>query len=82
LQPNDYIQIGYHLHQVVSPVYANSSNQADIEIWPSLREALSDEAIFLIRNTRGIFRLADNTRSWSVTELKTYGLQFKAVEAR
>jgi hypothetical protein len=84
LLPGDYIQIGLSMHIVASPtpIAADAAGKCQIEIWPSLREAFGGDNAITFANVKGMFRLADNTRSWSATELKTYGISFKAVEAR
>jgi hypothetical protein len=83
LKVGDYIQIGYRLHVVIgTDVNAGADGKATIEIWPSLREALADGVSIVTSNCKGLFRLADNERSWSATQAKTYGVSFKAVEAR
>jgi hypothetical protein len=83
LLPGDYIQLGYRLHCVVgAPVSSDATGKATIEIWPSLREAQTDGTPLVLNNTKGLFRLAENKREWTVRETKTLGLSFKVIEAR
>ena len=84
LNPGDYIQIGYRLYLNTETVSANSSGDATLSVWPQLR---SEDATFLdgeaitTHNCVGLFRLKDNSQSWSTTEAKSYGFQFSAMEA-
>lgn len=66
LLPGDYLQVGYRLHMVLyAPVDADSSGNALIPIWPSLREAPTASAPIELANPMGLFRLAKNKRGWS-----------------
>jgi hypothetical protein len=82
LLPGDYIQLGVRLHKSVVTVSADALGNADIEIWPSLREAVAPNVPIITDHCVGLFRLAENKRTWSVSETKTYGISFKATEAR
>jgi hypothetical protein len=84
LAPDDYIQIGYYLYSVaqLTTVDSDANGEAAIDIWPSLRAAPPDGEALILSNTSGIFRLADNTRSWNIDEAHIFGMQFKCVEAR
>ena len=84
LYPGDYIQIGYRLYMVVgtSAYSSDGSGLSQVEIWPSLRDALNGGESIIVSNTKGLFRLADPKREWDVTDAKTYGISFKLMEAR
>jgi hypothetical protein len=83
LLPRDYIQIGCRLYNVVSaPVNSDSSGNATINIWPSLREQVTDGTAIITVNCTGLFRLASNDREYTFRETKTVGLSFKCEEAR
>lgn len=83
LMPLDYIQIGYRLYNVVSnPVSSDSSGNATINIWPSLREAPTSGTPIITSNCTGLFRLASNDREYTFRETKTVGLAFKCSEVR
>ena len=84
LQPGDYLQVGMRLHMVAGPigVYPDGNGNAQIEIWPSLRENQASGLLIGVYNPTGLFRLADNKREWSVDEARHAGISFKAVEAR
>jgi hypothetical protein len=83
LMPRDYIQIGYRLYNVISaPVNSDSSGNATITLWPSLREQVTDGTPIVTVNCTGLFRLASNDREYTFRETKTVGLSFKCEEAR
>lgn len=82
LLTGDYITVGYRLHMVLQDVNADAAGKASTEVWPSLREAIADGVTVITQGTTGLFRLADNARSWSVNQAKIYTFSFKAVEAR
>jgi hypothetical protein len=84
LMPCDYIQVGWRLHMVMSPtvITADASGNATIPIWPGLREAVVDAQPINFLNASGLFRLASDTREWSLNETRLWGISFKAVEAR
>lgn len=81
----DWIQFGStttsRLHKVLQDFTANGSGQATIEIWPALRDALSDNAAFVTTEPKGIWRLGSNERTWDVGRALIYGLRFACVEA-
>lgn len=81
----DWIQFGSgsstRLHMVVADFTANGSGVATIEIWPGLREQQADNAAIVKTNTLGQWRLAENTREWSIGLAKLYGIRFSCVEA-
>jgi hypothetical protein len=81
LLPGDLLQVGYRLYTNVYPVNADISGEAIINIWPNLRESPADSTSIVLANTTGIWRLADNARRWSISAMKTYGVQFKIREA-
>lgn len=89
LAVGDQIQIGYRLHTVCGSsaggqVNSDSSGNAQIEIWPSLRDAYTSapEAI-ITSGTTGLWMLDSNERGWMVSAQDLLvTISFKAVEAR
>lgn len=84
----DWVQIGAgasaHLHKVVE----SGSQSADsptaagtVEIWPRTRSAYADGQPITVSSAKGLWRLASNTRQWSLEEAQLYGVAFSAVEA-
>jgi hypothetical protein len=84
MSPGDYVQLGGRLHKVVNRdrIDAFFDNSANLEVWPVVREALVDNQAVVVQSPVGLFRLSDNSREWNISEMKMYGLNFKAVEAR
>jgi hypothetical protein len=84
LLPGDYIQIGLRMHVVVgAPVdaYGGGGNAA-IPIWPCLREQPTDKIAVVTSGPRGIWRLDNNKRAYSLDKSKMYAFGFKVTEAR
>jgi hypothetical protein len=82
LLPGDYVQIGLRLHTVLNTVNSDSNGNAVLQLWPSLRETPVDGLALILHNCKGMFRLADNKRTWSQSETRLYGISLKIVEAR
>jgi hypothetical protein len=82
LQPGDWLQIGLRLYRTtLAVVNADSSGNAVVNIWPPLRESPADATVVQLNNTQGLWRLKSNTRKWSITAARLYGLQFEIREA-
>jgi hypothetical protein len=85
LLAGDYIQLGTAatatLHKVLFPVDSDSSGNATIEIWPSLRRTVAQNETVFYLNTVGRFRLSENFSEWSINNSNAYQLSFDAVEA-
>lgn len=79
----NHLQIGYRLYQNLNDATADGSGNATLSIWPSLREAVSDGTAIVTSNTKGLWRLAKNQRSYSydVTRL-TRGISIPIMEYR
>ena len=83
LLSGDLIQIGYRLHMVVDDtVNSDPSGAATINIWPSVREAISVNASIITSNPVGLFRLADNKRTVNYSPAQLTTLSFHAIEVR
>ena len=82
LLAGDYIQIGYRLHRVLTDASSDSSGNALLNIWPSLREQPSNMTAVVTSNTVGLWRLASNQRTWSVDYTKLTRLSFPILEYR
>lgn len=78
----DYIQIGSagsaRLHKVMVDFTGTGAN-ADLEIFPSIRTTVSSVAAVL-SNTKGLFRLTDNTHSWNESRDNLFTMSFDAME--
>jgi hypothetical protein len=78
LLPGDAIQVGYRFHRVLDPVNSDVNGDAAITIWPSLREVPADGTKIILKNPQGLFRLANNKRTWSISNAlhTTMSIQF------
>ena len=85
LKAGDYIQLGFgstsRLHKVLEDVDTNSSGEATLNLFPSVRTAPTDNSAVTVSNARGCFRLTSNVTSWDVNTVAVYGVTFGAVEA-
>jgi hypothetical protein len=85
LRAGDFIQIGtgtsQRLYKVLTDANSDGSGLATLDIFPSLREGVSDNQSIAITDTEGTFRLAANERTWNVDKARIYGIDFKAEEA-
>ena len=85
MRKGDYIQLGTglsaKLHMLISDASSDSSGVANLNIVPALRQSPADNASIIVNNARGLFKLTQNTFSWSVNPGPIYRLSFEAVEA-
>ena len=85
LLPGDYIQLGSggsaYLYKVLTQVDSDGSGEATLDIWPNLRVSPADNAVVVVSNTKGRFRLKDNMQQWQINEISSYGITFDCVEA-
>jgi hypothetical protein len=83
--PGDYIQLGSGstttLLKILSRVDTNSSGQATLDVFPSIRTAPADNATITIQNTLGRWRLDSDLTEWEVNNISSYGINFNCVEA-
>jgi hypothetical protein len=82
LMPGDYLQVGYRLHRVLDIVNSDSSGNAVISVWPSLREVPAASAPIILANPMGLFRLATNKRTWPSDVTRQTRLSFSLMEYR
>jgi hypothetical protein len=82
LLPNDCMQIGYRLHRVLDVVDSDEYGNAQINIWPSIRDVLTDGEAITLNNPQGLFRLATNKRTWSSDYTQLTNLSFQILEFR
>jgi hypothetical protein len=87
LLPGDYIQpvptSGNvpRLYKNLTVANADASGHATLDIFPMIREQLTDGIQLLTQNCVGTFRLTDNRREWSIDVTRTFGISMKAKEA-
>jgi hypothetical protein len=85
LKAGDLLQIGTttqkRLYKVLNDANSDSSGHATVDIFPVLREGVSDSQSITLANPAGTFRLLTNDRTWNVDSAQQYGIDFKAEEA-
>lgn len=85
LLAGDYIRVGTgsasRLYKVLQNVNTNSSGQATLDIFPTLRASPSDNQTVFVSSAKGVFRLASNEANWSINQAETFGINFAAIEA-
>jgi hypothetical protein len=81
LLPGDWIQIGYRIYRTLVAATADGTGRLVLNIWPQLRESPADSAVVILNNTQGLWRLKENSRKWSETASRTYGMSFDIREA-
>lgn len=85
LKAGDWIQLGSgsatRLHKVLDDVNSDSSGNATLTLWPSLRSSPADNAQITVTSPKGQWRLASNEIQYSIDEASVYGITFACVEA-
>lgn len=81
----DYVQFGTgassRLYQVLKDA-SEAAGAITLDIWPNLSIALLDNAALVLIEPRGVFRLANNSRSWDLGTFQMYSVSFSAVSER
>lgn len=71
LLAGDFIQLGSgastRLHMMMDDADSNGSGEADLLIWPNLRESPADGAAIVVSNAKGRFRLTTPVTEDSIT---------------
>lgn len=80
LLAGDYIQLGTNQDATLHKVLVNQTGSGTLEVWPALRKNRSSVSATLI-NPRGVFRLSENSVSWSIDSNNAYNINFQAIEA-
>ena len=81
----DYIQLGSagtsKLHMIVDDVNTDSSGDANINIEPAIKTAVTSGNTVVYNNPKGLFRMQNPQIDWDADEVSNYGISFSAVEA-
>lgn len=84
LLKGDYIQIGSgqsaKLHMVTQDANSNGSGVANLQIQPALRGSPANAAPIITVSAKGLFRMSDNSFSWSESPGGIYRFSFRATE--
>ncbi len=85
LKAGDWIQLGSgttaRLHKVVQAASADGAGQANLEIWPRLRESPADNDAVTVASPQGLFRLAEARRDYTIEQALIYGITVSVREA-
>jgi hypothetical protein len=85
IRKDDWIQFGTgsqaHLHKSLSDANSNGAGEVTLNLWPGPRTALSDNQAVIVRNTQGVWRLADNLRTVDLQAGGVFSISFRAMEA-
>jgi hypothetical protein len=85
LKAGDLIQVGtgvqQRIYKVLVDANSDGSGLATLDIFPALREGVSDNQGITLANPAGTFRLQSNERNWTVDLAKVHGIDFKCEEA-
>ena len=85
LKSGDYLQVGAgataSLHKVLADVNSDGSGNVNIDIWPSIKTAPTDNSTVVLSSAKGLFRLISNETSWNITAASIYGITFGARQA-
>jgi hypothetical protein len=82
LLPGDYLQVGARLYLCLDNVFSDSSGDAGINIWPSIRETPPDGTPINFSRPQGLFRLSDNARTISADAIRLFGVSIRVQEVR
>ena len=81
----DFLQIGtgvqQRIYKVLTNQTANVGGFITFDIFPLLREGVSDNQPITILNTQGTFRLTGDERKWDMDAAHIYGIDVSAEEA-
>lgn len=84
LRRGDYIQIGTgmqsRLHMVLDDANSDVSGVALLNIAPALKYSPNDGVAITTSNPKGVFKMVENTWSWSVLPGGQYRMGFRAAE--
>lgn len=79
LLPGDYFQLGVGSSARLYTVLQEVNGNGTAEVWPSLRQDYSGEALIL-SSPKGVFRLTTRDRRYSIDSNSAYSMSFSAVE--
>lgn len=67
LKAGDYLEINERLYRTLDDVHSDEQGMASITLWPDTRHAFPVGQQIKIRNTRGVWRLTEESISYSRT---------------
>ena len=60
LLAGDYIQLGERLHRVLETIASDERGEAELKLWPNVRETMEEGADVVTYQSTGLFRLSEN----------------------
>lgn len=83
LLAGDYLQLGTgatsRLHMNLTDADADGAGEAELDLWPDLRESPADGAAIVTAEPVGVWRMADAAMAWDAEPL-VWGFSFSCVE--
>lgn len=80
--PGDYIELpNNRLHKNLTLATIDGGGLATLDIFPRVRDVLSDGATVITSSTAGIWRIDGEVPAWDIREAQIYGISFAAREA-
>tara|TARA_R110000868_G_C10909754_1_gene764879 strand:+ start:612 stop:1238 length:627 start_codon:yes stop_codon:yes gene_type:complete len=80
----DYVQFGSgatsKLHLVTADINSNGSGQANVQIEPILKAALTDNDVVVYSSAKAVFKLDTNDVTWSANNNGIYTMSFSCTE--
>lgn len=80
LKAGDYFQIGSRLHLNLDDLTSDGSGNATIRCWPRIREAPANGDKIILHYPKGLFRLSDNARKYSLSNSKMCAIDLSITE--
>jgi hypothetical protein len=81
----DFVQVGtgaqQRMYKVLTNANSDGGGNATFDIFPILREGVSDDQPITLLNTAGTFRLEKDTRQFDMDAARIFGISFEAEEA-
>jgi hypothetical protein len=82
LRAGDYIQIGQRLYKVLQDVNSSGTGTCTLDIFPALRETVTDNTTIITSSPKGLFRLnSPEVELFEIDRERLYAISFTAVEA-
>lgn len=82
LKQGDMVQFGTgtasRLHKLLKTPNSDGTGRATLEVTPDVPVAFADSSAITVVNPRGVFRMVENTVSWSIEPLPLYRFSFQA----
>lgn len=81
LKRGDFISIGSGYHVITKDANSDGSGESTLDIWPSLRGTVADNAAVVTQNAKLTCRLVTNGFTYNINTDGTYDIAVSAIEA-